>query len=207
MNTHILASAALIAFAAVATPAAAAPGQSAGGEGLAVEVCKGFNDYGPAELVAVVDDGMGDFLVWLEDVDGDLWACNASGAGDIYANALVIDDLLAGEGIEMVHLTGGSPSRNPAKPAENLCIAMSEEPVDLVATVEDGLGDYLVWMTADDGDTYIMCNASTDGRLWAFEEVSYVLNDAFVAEPEIDAIEEAPARPVIASPSRPGQFG
>ena len=205
MNTQILASAALIAIAAVSTPAAAASWQSAEGEAAAVEACKGFNDYGPAELVTVVDDGMGDFLVWLEDVDGDLWACNASAGGDIYANALVIDDLLGGEGVEMVHLVGGSPSRNPAKPAENLCVALTGEPARVVASVEDGLGDWLVWLTVDDGETFVMCNASSDGVLYAFEDVSLPINDLPVVE-TAPAFEDTPARPAVASPSRPGQF-
>ena len=205
MNTNIVTAA---LFALALTPSVAAAGHSniaADGETLAVEVCQGFNAYGPAEVLTIVDDGMGDYLVWLEDIDGDYWACNANADGDIYANALVTADLLEGEGPGMLHLVSGAPSRYPSKLAERLCTAAAEGPVNVVATVEDGLGDYLVWLEASD-ETYIMCNASSEGTLWAFEYVDLPINEAPML-----TTEETPA-PVAPLPARPGatpssQFG
>jgi hypothetical protein len=203
MNTNIITAA---VFALALAPSVAAAGHSntaADGETLAVEVCQGFNAYGPAEVLTVVDDGMGDYLIWLEDVDGDFWACNANADGDIYANVLVTFDLLDGEGPDMLHLVAGGQSRDPAKMAERLCIAAADDKVKVVATVEDGLGDYLVWLKASD-ETFIMCNASTDGQLWAFEPVNMPIND----QPAMTS--EAPAGPISPAPVRPGlpsQFG
>ena len=35
---------------------------------------------------------MGDWLVWVEDKDGDLWMCNANAEGDVYANVFLEGD-------------------------------------------------------------------------------------------------------------------
>jgi hypothetical protein len=196
-------------FALALTPAVALAHPAGGadeGEAIAIDACTTFNEYGPTELIAVVEDGMGDYLVWLEDADEDLWACNANADGDIYANVIVADDLLEGEGPAMVHLVNGAATRHPAKQAERLCLAVAEGEAELVATVEDGLGDYLVWLAVDE-ETFIMCNASSDGLLYAFEEVSMPINEAPELDPATADIEETPVRPVITAPSRPNQFG
>jgi hypothetical protein len=208
MKTSIITTA---LFALALTPAAAFAHPAGGadeGEAIAIDACAAFNEYGPTELVAVVEDGMGDYLVWLEDADEDLWACNANADGDIYANVIVADDLLEGEGPALVHMVSGAPTRHPEKQAERLCMAVAEGEAELVATVEDGLGDYVVWLAVDE-ETFIMCNASSDGVLYAFEEVSMSINATPESEPAIaddDAV-GTPGRPVITQPSRPSQFG
>ena len=61
--------------------------------------------------------------------------------------------------------------------AAALCAAIGSyvEDMQVVATVEDGLGDYLVWLqNADEG--FWMCNASSDAKLYDFEPVDMPLN-------------------------------
>ncbi len=168
MNTNIITAAAFLALAF--SPSLASAGQ--GSEDLAIGVCSDFNEYGPVELIGVNDDGMGDYMVWLEDVDGYLWGCNVSEDGDIYANVPMGLDLLEGEGAGLINVSAG---RNPARVVENFCAEIAENDVEVVASVEDGFGDYLVWL--DNGDqTFTMCNASLAGELYAFETVDMPLN-------------------------------
>ena len=204
MKTQIF-SAALLALAFSPVVSATA---NAGASDVAIEACSNFNEYGPVEVMAAVDDGMGDTLVWLTDADEDLWACNASGEGDIFANVMVDDDLLEGEGPAMVQLVSGNPSRHPELQAGRLCLAVAEEQnVEIVASVEDGLGDYMVWLEVDGGESYIMCNASSDGALYAFETVAMPLNDGPVIEPvSNDTCNGAPVTPAVTA-TRPDQFG
>lgn len=191
------------AFLALAfAPSLASAGNSTGNSDIAVDTCSGFNEYGPVELVGVNDDGMGDYMVWLEDADGYLWGCNVSEEGDIYANIPMGYDLLEGEGATLINV---SLTRNPERAVEKFCADLAEGNVEVVSTVEDGFGDYLVWLDAGDGD-FIMCNASLNGELYAFETVGMPLNEPVEIVPEVD---EAPA---ISAPSRPtgtgaGQFG
>jgi hypothetical protein len=193
---------------AIAQPASAGQsggfGESAVGRDTAIQACLDYNEYAPAQLVEAVDDGLGDFLVWVEDVDGDLWMCNANAEGYIYANIMMIGDLLEGEGPQMIGFTptstsgtrerpsfgggdgggqSGGVSADPASQAEALCLAVGAtvENVYLVATVEDGLGDYLVWLENDNGELW-MCNASGELELYAFEPVDYPINDAVSEE-------------------------
>jgi hypothetical protein len=49
------------------------------------------------------------------------------------------------------------------------------EDLEIVATVDDALGDYLVWLQNGD-DAYWMCNASADAKLYSFEPVQYPLD-------------------------------
>ena len=69
------------------------------------------NEYKPAKLSEAVEDGLGDWIVWVEDTDGDLWLCNANATGDVYANVFLEGDLLGGEGAQhhVVHRTRGLP--------------------------------------------------------------------------------------------------
>ena len=171
--------AAALALVLAETPAAAHH-RHADGHDAAVDACLEINEYAPAELVEVVEDGMGDWLVWVEDKDGDLWMCNANAEGDVYANVFLEGDLLDGEGAELI---GFEPTRhrrpNPAGPAERLCMAVGEqvEDMEIVATVEDGMGDYLVWLQNDDEDLWV-CNASAEAKLYVFEAVDYPLEEA-----------------------------
>ena len=49
------------------------------------------------------------------------------------------------------------------------------EDLEIVATVDDALGDYVVWLKNGDG-AYWMCNASADAKLYSFESVQYPLD-------------------------------
>lgn len=187
------------AFLALAfAPSLASAGNSTGNSNLAVDTCSAFNEYGPVELVGVNDDGMGDYMVWLEDADGYLWGCNVSEEGDIYANVPMGYDILEGEGAQIIQV---GLVRNPERAVEKFCTDLAEGSVEVVSTIEDGFGDYLVWLDAGDG-SFIMCNASLNGELYAFETVSMPINEP---------VEIAPAAPAVSAPShRPtgiGQFG
>jgi hypothetical protein len=51
------------------------------------------------------------------------------------------------------------------------------EDLEIVATVDDAMGDYLVWLKNGE-DSYWMCNASSDAKLYTFEAVQYPLDQA-----------------------------
>jgi len=155
------------------------------GMAKAVSACTALNGYAPVETAATVPDGMGDWLVWLKDKDGDVWLCNASSAGAVFANTMMQGDLLAGDGGTLVNVQPASSStnarplrQNPADTAAALCAAVGSyiEDMQIVATVEDGLGDYLVWLQNGD-EAYWLCNASADTKLYDFEPVDTPLND------------------------------
>jgi len=146
----------------------------------AIAACLGFNDYAPARAVEAAPDGMGDWTVWVRDKDEDLWMCNASAGGDVYANVLIQGDLLAGAGEETIALVPASvrtDASDPAGKAERLCAAVGDliEDVSVVATVADGVGDYVVWLKGGN-ESYWMCNASADFKLYVFEPVQYPLD-------------------------------
>lgn len=172
--------AAIVAAGLLSTTAAQArPGHGHhSAEAAAIEACADHNLYGPVMLVEAVEDGLGDMLVWLEDRDGDLWLCNADPDGNVYLNVLIDGDLLEGEGYELVSWGANQPSfgqrPNPRFAAERLCTAVLEEYFDLTSiwatTVADGLGDYLVWLEADEGSLWA-CNTSADNTLYVFERV------------------------------------
>ena len=169
-----------VAFAALAmTPLAAAassPGMDGPDRGTAIKACIDFNDQGPARLVDVVGDGLGDYLVWIEDKGGHLWACNASGYGEIYANVRIDGDLLAGKGIDLIHMVSDSGWVSPALNAERVCASMVKEgKVTAIATVAVGGAGYLVWFESESGDL-TMCNASGKGEVFAFLGVDMPLN-------------------------------
>jgi len=155
------------------------------GHDSAVAACLDFNGYKPAKLVEAVEDGLGDWIVWVRDKDEDLWLCNANEEGEVYANVLLNGDLLSGEGSELI-ADEGEDGAGPAGRAERLCAEVGGymEDLEIVATVDDALGDYLVWLKNGD-DAYWMCNASADSKLYTFEAVQYPLDEATV---EDDAI-------------------
>lgn len=152
---------------------------NAQGEETAIRACLSYNEHTfPAQLVKAVDDGMGDTLVWLEAGD-ELWMCNANADGDIYFNVSVDMDLLEGGGVYLVGWQEGGFDEAPELAAERLCVAVVEdytaEGAFIVSTVDDGYGDYLVWLEGDDGNFWA-CNASTDGVLYALVNVDYPIN-------------------------------
>jgi hypothetical protein len=148
------------------------------GRDTAVAACLDLNGYKPAELVEAVEDGLGDYIVWVSDKDDDLWLCNANEDGAVYANVLLEGDLLAGEGGELIVDQSGRIA-GPAERAERLCAAVGSymEDLEIVATVDDAMGDYLIWLKNGD-DSYWMCNASADAKLYTFEAVQYPVDEA-----------------------------
>jgi len=111
--------------------------------------------------------------------------CNASSEGAVYANVFIQGDLLGGAGSELVGYQTANNNSNASAPAENLCwvVGNAIEDMRVVATVNDGLGDFLVWL-ANDNDELWMCNASSDARLYSLEPVDFPLNDDLImAEP------------------------
>jgi hypothetical protein len=180
----------LVAFAAGTIAFGPLPA-SAGGhafshwsEAAAVEACLAINEYGPAEAVETVEDGIGDFLVWVEDQDQDLWLCNADAEGSVYLNAMMEGDLLEGAGGAIINADTGSGS--PAEQAESICLAVLNYGLEtdgvVTASVEDGLGDYLVWLEDEDAMLYA-CNASSTGAVFLLEPIDMPLDiEAFEDE-------------------------
>lgn len=160
--------------------AAESPAPDAGME-TATSACAAVNQYGPVETVTAVQDGLGDWAVWLKDKDGDVWLCNATSAGAVYTNVMMQGDLLSGDGGTLIgfqsvaNRTGGGGS--PAV-AETLCSTIGShiEPMQVIATVEDGIGDYLVWLKNANEELWL-CNASADAKLYDFEPIGIPIND------------------------------
>jgi hypothetical protein len=185
--------AASTAAALLQAPAAVAEGWGDAGRDTAIAACIDRNGYKPAKLSAAVEDGLSDYIVWVEDKDGDLWLCNANESGEIYANILLQGDLLGGEGAQLITYdqTPASSAAGPAGRAEELCAAIGVHfgNLEIVATVDDALGDYLVWLKTAEGG-YWMCNASADQKLYAFEWVEYPVDGSTAADITCCAINE-----------------
>ena len=153
-------------------------GAGLAGEELAAYVCATLNEYQPVDVVSIAPDGMGDYIVWMTDTDGDVWACNASGQGDVYAYDLIIGDLLEGLGREMlidvgIIQVGSRPTMSDEEIAVRTCWAVSEDDNSApIVAVEDGVGDYLVWIQETNGDLY-MCNANGNGEIFIYTKVDY----------------------------------
>jgi hypothetical protein len=145
------------------------------GKDRAVDACLTINAYAPAKPVATVEDGLGDWLVWVEDKDGDLWMCNANGEGAVFTNVMMQGDLLDGAGAEMIEAENVETSVNSA---ERLCAAVGSriEEMQIVVTVEDGMGDYLVWLKNANEELWV-CNASSEAELYDFQPVDMPLNE------------------------------
>lgn len=178
MFTRTLSAAALTL--ALATAAGAAELTPDGVE-KAEAACTAMNQYGPVEVVKAVEDGLGDWVIWVKDKDGDLWMCNASSAGAVFTNVLMQGDLLKGDGPALIGfqpVANRSGSVNRAEVAEALCAAVGSyiEEMQVVVTVEDGMGDYLTWLK-NGNDELWACNASGDAKLYDFEAVDIPLND------------------------------
>jgi hypothetical protein len=155
---------------------ASSPGTDGPDTGTAIKACIDFNDRGPARLVDAVGDGLGDYLVWIEDKGGHLWACNASGFGDVYANIRIDGDLLRGKGIDLIHAVSDTGWISPALNAERVCLSMAKGGTGkAIATIADGAAGYLVWIEDEAGDLS-MCSASGKGEVFAFLGVDMPLN-------------------------------
>jgi hypothetical protein len=189
MSARILAAAGL-ALVLTQAPAFAGEPNVETGAATAVAACQTFNTAGPVELVGAVEDGLGDFVVWSKDANGDLWLCNANSEGAVFVNTKIVGDLISGDGAALIGFQAASnsgrnliPQANPADVATALCAAVGGyiEDMQVVATVEDGLGDYLVWLKNAD-EALWMCNASADAKLYDFEPVDLPLNGVEAAE-------------------------
>lgn len=148
------------------------------GKDKAAEACQAMNQYGPVNVQAVADDGLGDWIVWIKDKDDDLWLCNANSHGAVFTNVLMHGDLLKGDGNALVGLQNiGNGNSGGAQEAEALCAAVGShiEAMQVVTTVEDGLGDYLTWLK-NANDQLWVCNASRDAKLYGFEPIDMPLN-------------------------------
>lgn len=188
MLMRLFAAGAIASACFAASAAAAEEDWRPAGRDSAIAACIDRNEYKPAQLSEAVEDGLGDWIVWVEDKDGDLWLCNANEGGDVYANVFLEGDLLGGEGAQLIANRDGDEEEEvgPASRAESLCAAVGAmvEDLTITVTVDDALGDYLVWLQNDAG-AYWMCNASAEQELYAFEPVEYPIEeDAAAAEDE-----------------------
>jgi hypothetical protein len=167
------------AFASVPSMAAE-PVHGISGRDAAASECLSFNKFGPVQVVAAVEDGVGDYIVWVRDKDSDLWLCNASANGDIYLNTMIKGDLLKGAGkraisiMPVAHTTGLSESADTAR---RLCVAAGRhvDATRVAAIIGDGVGDQIVWLQGSD-HSYWLCNASEDAKLFVFERVRAPIN-------------------------------
>jgi hypothetical protein len=165
------------------SPAAASEISFAPSVNKAVNACMDMNTGARTELLQAVQDGFGDWLVWLQASDSTLRMCNASGEGAVYTNAQVAGDLLAGRGAELIGLQAYAASIapaqvDPAQVAAAVCAAVGShlDDMSVAATVEDGMGDYLVWLKNAKEELWV-CNASADAKLYSFEPVDVPIND------------------------------
>ncbi len=177
MFKHLLTAAAFAALAMTPIAASASgPGTDGPDRGAAIEGCVEFNENGPVRLVDVINDGLGDYLVWIEDKVGRLWACNASSYGDVYANVRIDGDIAGGKGIDPIHNVSDTGWVSPALNAERVCMLMTDGDTAMaIATAADGAGGYLIWLENATGDL-TMCNASGKGEVFAFLGVDMPLN-------------------------------
>ena len=187
MFTRILTAAGL--FLAISQAPAAAAEFTPDGVEKASAACQALSTYGPVEVVKTTDDGLGDFLIWVKDKDGDLWMCDANAAGAVFTNVLMEGDLLKGDGAQAVgfqSVANTTSNMAPADTAAAVCMGVGNyiEPMQVVVTVEDGVGDYVTWMTNADEQLWL-CNSSGDAKIYGFEPIEMPLNDVAVAERRI----------------------
>jgi hypothetical protein len=173
---RMVTAAALFAFSgALGQQASAEPVSGLTGEQAATAVWAADNEFGPARAERSVQDGLGDWIVWVRDKDNDLWLCNASAEGNVYANTLIRGDRLEGRGEEAIALMPvalTSHALPEADKAERICAVAGRKvgAANIITTVEDGLGDYVVWLKGD-GETSWLCNASAKAQLYVFEPI------------------------------------
>jgi hypothetical protein len=144
----------------VLTPVSAEPVETAH-EGASSTV----NPKQPVEVLnAVDDDGIGFSLVWLKDVDGNLWMCDADANGNVYTYSILTGDLLAGAGSELIGLqpaSNGTLVGDPQKIAEQVCVAYLTGGGKVLASAPDGLlsdPGFIVFVQ-DQAGAFHLCNA------------------------------------------------
>jgi hypothetical protein len=150
----------------------------------AAAACEAMNAFGPTRVVANIDDGLGDRIVWIKDRDGDVWMCSASARGAVFANTMMKGDLLKGSGDALLGIhTVADSAHGGAAEAQALCTAVGShlEQMQVITTVEDGLGDYITWLKNADDQLWV-CNASRTAKLYDFEAVDLPLNGVAPAE-------------------------
>jgi hypothetical protein len=191
MKTHILAAAALVLGALSAAPASAAISKAGiGGPSAtvsqpadpsigAVTACLNYNKADSQNVLDVTDDGYDGFVVWIDDGNDGMWLCDATADGAVYANLVMRGDLLNGAGPDLIGITDVSASVDGTEGqlrAENICLAVTDaDDASVIATVEDAMGDYLVWIDAFGGELS-MCNASAFGEVFAYVPVDMPIN-------------------------------
>src|SRR5204862_259996 len=74
------------------------------GKDKAVDACQAMNQYGPVKVQAAVEEGLGDWLIWVKDKDDDIWMCNANSHGAVFTNIMMQGDLLKGDGNALINL-------------------------------------------------------------------------------------------------------
>lgn len=148
----------------------------------AIKACVAVNEYQPVNTLAAVEDGRGNSLVWLQDVDEDLWLCNADKQGDIFAYEVVDGDLLEGKGSALTEEESSSGERDSQATAERVCQMMvAAPPAEILASREDGLaGDdwtsaFAVFVRDSDKNEFL-CNATGDAEIFAFAEIGEPLD-------------------------------
>jgi hypothetical protein len=151
--------------------------------GEAVKACSAFSHDDHATLVTAVDDGRGGSLVWLTNDDVGLWLCSADAEGHVYAYSTILDDMLEGAGVALLDEEQVAsndevplPERNPIDIAEKACQAYFSEPVTVIGSGQDGLGEdwvpgYYVFLETGAGKVFL-CDATGDAQVWAFAEIS-----------------------------------
>jgi hypothetical protein len=168
--------AALSLTAVALVPATAKTGES--NHAKAIEACSTANPAQPVDAIGAVDDGsgIGFSLVWLTDAEERLWMCDADSEGFVYSYSLVKDDLLDGDGPELIGLKPASNGGNDDEPrtvAEAICAAYLTDGGTVLSSRPDGLTEdpgYAIFVEDQGGDLYL-CNATGDAMVWAFEPI------------------------------------
>jgi hypothetical protein len=102
--------------------------------------------------------------------------CDADSEGFVYSYSLVKDDLLDGDGPELIGLKPASNGGNDDEPrtvAEAICAAYLTDGGTVLSSRPDGLTEdpgYAIFVEDQGGDLYL-CNATGDAMVWAFEPI------------------------------------
>ncbi|MEO1200484.1 MAG: hypothetical protein AAFX39_14850 [Pseudomonadota bacterium] len=142
---------------------------------IAVSTCWAATGFASIDIEGVVHDGVGGFVVWISDTDETLYLCNADATGTVYAFDPVSHDMFNGKGQDALGEAGFTEistavSETPQAVANTICTLPFDETIEIVASVPDGLGDYLIWMV-DGDETYWMCNASGEAQVYTLTPI------------------------------------
>lgn len=174
-------------FCAVAASFAGPGATAESAHDVALKACVAAHGHAATPITAVAD-GHGGSLVWLTDQEDNLWLCNADAEGNVYADTMIFDDLLAGAGASLVtpivlDRDGKpvSPLPDPLVTAELACRAyLDDEGGEVVARGSDGLTanwlpGYFVFLETEAGETFL-CDATPNAQVWAFARIGEPLN-------------------------------